>query len=186
MVENKADESCQSLTPLEKTQYVDALLRAITEARETYENVQKLTFTTLTEEEIRAQLNNRNTPYIYFQAWSGSAPVGGTISYTIGITNPDPVTRYWMYAHVFIGPANMVPDTGIALLNVDPRFPRLTEPAPFGITLAPGGSTTLSFSISIPSGVEPSVYLGNSFLFHGEYHGIGSYYFRCLFPFRVV
>ncbi|MBS1914367.1 MAG: hypothetical protein JST22_20420 [Bacteroidetes bacterium] len=185
MDDAKAGTSCQDLTPLERTQFLNTTLDLIAQAKEQFPPTTKDLFSSLSEDEIRTLLNNANTPYIYFQSWSANAPAGGTISYNCGIFNPDPVNRIWMYAHVFVGPANPVPDTGIALLNVDTRFPRMTEPSFTGLTLAPGGSATLSFQYPIPLGIQNSNYLGNNFLFHGEYHGIGTYYFRCLFPFHV-
>lgn len=142
-------------------------------------------FVALTEEEIIRKLNRVNSPFITFQAWSGNAPPGGTINYTVGITNPDPVSWSNLYAHVFIGPANPVPDVGTALLNVDPRFPRLTMPSFFGLTLAANSQSSLAFSVKVPASIEPSNYLGNTFLFAANYHDLGTHLDRAVFPFRV-
>jgi len=177
-------QSPLALTELERARMVEQILELIKEARARTEG--KDNFIALTEQEIVEKLNSVNTPFHYFQSWTGSTTSPGTINYNTGIFNPDPVTRIWMYAHAFVGPANMVPDTGIALLNVDTRFPRLTQPSFFGLTLSPGGSATLSFSLAVPAGIQPSNYLGNTFLFQGQYHGIGSYFNRAFWPFRVV
>jgi len=144
-------------------------------------------FVGLSEDEIIQKLGKVNSPFLTFQGWSGSAPPGGSIGYTVGIHNPDPVSRGNLYAHVFIGPANPVPDVGTALLNVDPRFPRLTMPSFFGLTLAAGASSTLTFSVKVPANIEPSNYLGNTFLFaaSSSYNDLGTHLDRAVFPFLV-
>jgi hypothetical protein len=95
---------------------------------------------------------------VIFQSWTSGASAGGTIKYTIGIYNPDPVDAMWMFGHVFVGPANSVSDIGAALLAVDTRFPRLTMPAFAGLTIAPGTTATLSYAIHVPTSVQPSNY----------------------------
>ncbi len=142
-------------------------------------------FTKMSEQEMARKLTRVNSPMIVSQGWSGSTTPGGSISYTVGIYNPDPVSHSSLYAHVFIGPANMVPDTGKALAAVDARFPRLTEPDFFGLSLGPGASASLSFSVAVPAGMELSNYLGNTFLFKASYHDVGTYLDRSVFPFEV-
>lgn len=178
-------QSPLALSDLEKARMVEQILKLIEEAKERSKERGEDNFQALTECEIMEKLNSVNTPFLYYQAWSSATSPGGSINYNTGVYNPDPVNRIWMYAHAFVGPANMVTDTGIALLNVDARFPRLTQPSFPGLTLAPGGSSTLSFTLNVPGSIEPSNYLGNTFLFHGEYHGIGTYYARGFWPFRV-
>ena len=123
---------------------------------------------------------------IVFQGWSGSVAAPGTIDYTIGINNPDPVQWYWLFAHVFVGPATIVRDVGHAVLAVDTRFPRLTMPEPFGLTLAAGAFQTLSFPLTVPGDVERSNYLGNTFLFQSRWHEVGQYLDRSHFVFEVT
>jgi hypothetical protein len=81
---------------------------------------------------------------------------------------------------------NIDPTVGTFLLNVDTRFPRLTQPPFIGLSLGSGASTTLSFSIKVPATVESSVHLGNSCLMRLNYHDIGSYLDRGVFPFTVT
>jgi len=88
--------------------------------------------------------------------------------------------------HVFVGPANLVPDVGDALSAVDARFPRLIMPRVFGLSLAAGATQSVSFSISVPTAIERSNYLGNAILFQGNYHDVGSYLDRGLFVFEVT
>lgn len=146
---------------------------------------EKWNYTTPSEEELSRKLTRVHSPMIVFQGWSGNTSPGGSISYNVGIYNPDPIAQASLYAHVFIGPANMTPDVGAALQTFDPRFPRLTMPAFFGLTLKPGGSETLHFTVAVPSSVEKSNYLGNTFLFRAEYHDVGQYLDRSVFPFEV-
>src|SRR6202022_1071971 len=128
-----------------------------------------------TEEQLRKKLERVNSPYIYFQSWA-SVPAGGTISYGARITTPDPVQQIWMFAHVFFGSGNVVSSTGEFLLNVDERFPRLTQPNFPGLTLAPGTSAMLTFAINIPTSIDhPANYLGNTALVQHSWHDIGTY-----------
>jgi hypothetical protein len=46
----------------------------------------------------------------------------------VGIRNPDPSQAIWLFAHAWVGSGNVDPAVGTFLLNVDTRFPRLTEP----------------------------------------------------------
>jgi hypothetical protein len=98
---------------------------------------------TVTPEEIEKKLKRVNSPMIVSQGWSGTTP-GGTFNYSLGIFNPDPTQASNLFAHVWVGSGNIDPTVGTFLLNVDTRFPRLTEPPVFGLTLAPGASATLN------------------------------------------
>lgn len=145
----------------------------------------KLQFTGPDDDQLIEKLRRAQSPMIIWQGWSGQAPAGGTITYTVGIYNPDPIHRSSLYAHVFVGPANLVANTGEALATADSRFGNLTEPPFFGFSLAPGASTSLTFALKIPA-VAPSNYLGNTFLFQADYHDVGTYLDRGCFPFKVV
>lgn len=141
-------------------------------------------FTAVTAEEIARKLKRVDSPMIVSQGW-GSAPLGGTVNYSLGIYNPDPTQAIWLFAHVFVGSGNVDPTTGTFLLNVDPRFPRLTQPDFAGLTLGPGASTILTFNLKIPSTVEQTNYLGNSCLMQFNWHDIGQYLDRSVFVFKV-
>jgi len=141
-------------------------------------------FTALTPEEIAKKLKRVNSPIIVSQGWNSTTP-GGTINYNLGIFNPDPVQAIWMFAHVWVGSGNIDPVVGTFLLNVDTRFPRLTQPAFDGLTLAPGASTTLSYSLTVASTVEKTNYIGNSCLMQFNWHDVGTYLDRGVFVFAV-
>lgn len=146
----------------------------------------KLNVTTVTREQLEKKLTEPNSPMIVFQSWGGPVSSPGTLSYNVGIRNPDAVTHIWLFAHVFVGLANIVPDVGAAAAAVDPRFARLTLPDFSGLSIAPGATETLNFSIPIPEGIEESNYLGNTFLFHSNWHDVGEYFDRSIFVFEVA
>jgi hypothetical protein len=145
----------------------------------------KLNFTTVTREQIEKKLAESDSPMIVSQSWHSVSP-GGSLNYKVGILNPDPVKHIWMFAHVFFGLANIVPDVGAAAAAVDPRFPRLTLPKFSGLQLNPGASETLNFSIPIPASIEPNNYLGNTFLFRSTWHDVGKYFDRSIFVVEVT
>jgi hypothetical protein len=146
-----------------------------------------LSFTAPTEEQLRRKLRRAKSPMIVYQAWNGlGAAAGGQINYEVGIHNPDPTEWIWLFMHVFVGPGNMVTDTGEALAPVDERFARLTQPQFPGLTIASGATEPLNFSFEIPATIERTNYLGNSFLFQSVWHDTGQYIDRAVFSFEVT
>ena len=141
-------------------------------------------FTSVTPDEIRNKLKRVRSPMIVFQSWNSTTP-GGTVNYNLGIYNPDPVQVGSLFAHVWVGSGNIDPTVGTFLLNVDPRFPRLTQPAFFGLSLAAGASATLSYALKVPATAEKTNYLGNSCLMQFNWHDIGTYFDRSIFVFAV-
>ena len=91
-----------------------------------------------------------------------------------------------LFAHVWIGSGNVDPVVGTFLSNVDPRFPRLTEPPVFGLTLAPGASAHLTFTIKVPATAEKTNYIGNSCLMQFNWHDTGKYLDRGVIVFAVT
>jgi hypothetical protein len=65
-------------------------------------------FTEVTSEDIARKLRRLKSPMIVFQGWSGSAPAGGTINYSVGIWNPDPSEAIWLFAHAWSGPGMLI------------------------------------------------------------------------------
>ncbi len=121
---------------------------------------------------------------IVSQGWNSTTP-GGTINYNLGIYNPDPTQAIWLFAHVWIGSGNVDPVTGTFLLNVDTRFPRITQPQLDGLSLAPGASSVLKFSFKVPATIEKTNYIGNSCLMNFNWHDVGTYLDRGVFVFAV-
>jgi len=120
-------------------------------------------FTAVTPEDIERKLKRANSPMIVLEygSWTGPTPRGGTLSYNVGIYNPDPQQAKSLVAHVWVGSGSVDPMVGTFLLNVDTRFPRLTQPAWPGLTLDPNFSKVLTFAVKVPSTVERTNYLGN-------------------------
>ena len=143
-------------------------------------------FTALTPEEIERKLRRVNSPFITMQSWDSKVPPGGTILYEVGIYNPDPVDVYHLFVHVWVGSGNVDPTVGTFLLNVDTRFPRLTEPPFSGLILAPGASATVQFTIPVPTTIETTNYMGNSCLMQVDWHDVGAYLDRGVFVFQVA
>ena len=141
-------------------------------------------FTAITPHEIENKLRRVNSPMIVSQGWSGTTP-GGTFNYSLGLYNPDPTTANYLFANVWVGSGNVDPVVGTFLLNVDTRFPRLTQPQIAGLTLAAGASATLTFAIKVPATVEKTQYIGNSCLMQFNWHDIGTYLDRSVFVFTV-
>jgi len=151
------------------------------EAREQGRN-----FLAPTGPQLLDRLQSANSPFFDSVAWTEATPTPGTIDLTVGIFNPDPTPASSLFVHVFIGPANLAADVGQALALVDPRFPRLTEPEFFGLTVNPSTAASLDFSIAVPANIEPSIYLGNSFLFAAQVFGSAELLERVLFGFKVT
>lgn len=144
------------------------------------------TFTAVTEEQLLSKLRSVNSPMIVWQSWSSSGTVGSTIKYSVGITNPDAVDAVYVFAHVFVGAANIARNIGEALSAVDTRFPRLTMPAFPGVTIKAGGFATLDFALTIPAGAQKTNYMGNSVLYRATWHDPAVYLDRGLFVFEVA
>ena len=141
-------------------------------------------FTSVTPEEIERKLKRVNSPMIVSQGWNSTTP-GGTVNYNLGIFNPDPTQAIWLFAHVWVGSGNVDPVTGTFLLNVDTRFPRLTEPVFDGLAVPAGASATLKFALKVPASIEKTNYLGNSCLMQFNWHDVGAYLDRGVFVFAV-
>ena len=142
-------------------------------------------FTSVTPEEIEEKLKRTIPPMIVSQGWSSTTP-GGTFDYHLGVYNPDPTKAIWLFAHVWVGSGNIDPTVGTFLLNVDTRFPRLTQPKFTGLELAPKASATLKFTLKVPPTVEKTNYLGNSCLMRFNWHDVGEYLDRGVFVFAVL
>jgi hypothetical protein len=75
---------------------------------------------------------------------------------------------------------------GTFLLNVDERFPRLTEPELSGATIQPSSLSQISFALKVPTGVQKTNYLLNVCLMQFVFHGVGIFLDRGGVPFKVT
>lgn len=170
-------------TPEQIKEHIKSIEKAVEKHKK--ENKEKY-FESITPEQIEEKFKRVNSPMITSQSFGSTTP-GGTVNYTVGIFNPDPVTSAFLWAHVFVGSGNVDPNVGTFLLNVDPRFPRLTGPSSStGLSLAPGASTTVSFTIKTPATIEKSLYLGNCCLMNINIFDVGTYLDRSCFRFSVT
>lgn len=164
---------------------VKRILRDIDLQKETFKK-KGMNFTALNEEQLRRKLSRAHSPMIIGQGWGGTVPPGGTLTYNVSIHNPDPAGWVWLFGHVFFGPANMIPSIGEALEVADPRFPRLTQPGFDGLRIATNDTATMTYSIPIPTGIQPTNYQGNIFLYQADWHDVGDYLDRGTFVFTVT
>lgn len=141
-------------------------------------------FESVADEDIEKMLNRTNTPFFSSWGWSNTTP-GGTFNLTVNVFNPDPVTVGSMYVHTFIGPALAVASNDTALLAVDARFNRLTQPQFFGLSLAPSTAGNVAFTVAVPATIERSNYFGNLFLIRRG-GGVAAVLDRQSYVFRVT
>lgn len=176
-----AGKGQKKLTAAQIKAQIDRIRKAVEKQKREYKGEH---FTSVTPEEIEKKLKRVNSPIIVSQGWNSTTP-GGTVNYNLGVFNPDPTRAIWLFAHVWVGSGNVDPVTGTFLLNVDTRFPRLTQPAFDGLTLAAGASATLTYALRVPSTVERTNYIGNSCLMQFNWHDVGTYLDRGVFVFAV-
>ena len=142
-------------------------------------------FTSITEADIERKFKRVNSPMIISQGWSAS-PTPGSYNFGLNLYNPDPTPASALFAHVWVGSGNVDPNLGTFLLNVDPRFPRLTLPKFYGLTLAPAAAAALNFVIKVPPTVEKTNYMLNSCLMQFNWQDMGKYLDRGVFVFEVT
>ena len=142
-------------------------------------------FIGITSEQIWDKLKRMNSPMIVYQSWN-STRAGEGVNLSVGDYNPDPTEAIWLFAHVWVGSGNIDPTLGMFLANVDTRFPRLTEPAFPGLTLAAGASATLTYDLLVQSTIQISNYLGNTCLMQSNWFDVGLYLDRAVFVFGIT
>ena len=142
-------------------------------------------FTALSQPTVAKRLADPETPFLGMIAWSKQTPPGARVDLSVFVFNSDTNPTPDIYIHVWVGSGNIDQNIGTFLLNVDPRFPRLTEPAFDGLTIASNASATLSFALKVPNTVEKTNYLGNSCLIGVNWHDVGRYLDRGVFVFAV-
>jgi hypothetical protein len=142
-------------------------------------------FERLDEQTLRRKLagESADSPFIFALGW-GSAPPGGTASFTVSIQNPDPVSYsgFTLFGYLFFGPANSVLSNDLSLTAVDTRFPRYWG----SLGVAAGASTSASFSIAVPGGITPGFYFGNCYLVRRDSFNVGQVFDRSCFDFTVL
>src|SRR5262249_14164290 len=140
----------------------------------------------LKPEDIERKLKRMKSPFLISQAFSPSVPAGGTMINDITIWNPDPTQALWVFAHVWVGSGNVDPVVGTFLLNVDARFPRLTEPKLPGASIDPLSYHPLHFALEVPTGVQKTNYFLNVCLIQARFFSVGVFLDRGGVPFNVT
>jgi hypothetical protein len=143
-------------------------------------------FEALDEAGLRKKLKRINSPVINSMGWNLNAPPGGTINISVGFFNPDPVAQNELFVYLFVGPGTAITDNALFLLNVDTRFARLTQPAPFGVNLAPGASSSVNFALRVPTNMEQGTYMCNTVLLKHRSFDPGTIFDRGTIVFRVT
>jgi hypothetical protein len=162
------------------------ILEAIEKEKRRVEGQKNLNFAALEPKDIERKLKRAKSPMIVFESWTNQAQPGGTIDYDVTIWNPDPSPAVQLNAHVWVGSGNVDPVLGTFLLNVDTRFPRLTEPNWAGVSVNPSSQQTISFVLQVPMGVETTNYLGNTCLMQvSRQLDVGVYLERAAWIFTV-
>ncbi len=143
-------------------------------------------FSGLTKEEFEKKMKRANSPFISSQGWNGTAPLGGTMPYNVGVFNPDPVAWGALVISISIGNRNAIVSNDEFMTTFDARFPTYAKPAPLGFSLAPLASMSQSFAIKIPAGIEKTGYFANACLLQLSLHDVGKYLDRGVIAFDVI
>jgi hypothetical protein len=163
---------------------VERRLEEIAQLREQAQG-QGLAFSAPTEEQLTKKVRGEsgNSPYIYSMMWTSGTSGGSTAQYALWAANPDPAGYYPVFASIFFGLANLLTDLGEGIGARDTRWPYVSSE---GLTLPSGGTFNPRFTYTTPVGLPVGTYLGNAVLWRGEYHDIGQYFDRGLFPVRLT
>jgi hypothetical protein len=164
---------------------IKKIQKALEEEKSRYQD-QNLTFVGLKPEDIEKKLKRMKSPFIFYQAWNGTVPARGTVDNNVGVWNPDPTKAFGVLAHVWVGSGSVDPVVGTFLLNVDTRFPHLTEPQ-YAVAIDPSPPTTnLSFALKVPNGVQKTNYLLNVCLMRLGFFDVGVVLDRSGVSFKVT
>jgi hypothetical protein len=127
-------------------------------------------FTLIPPDEIEKRLKRANTPIIYGFGYTDLVRPGQTIHCSFDIYNPGPDRFGPLAVHVWVGFHIVDATGGPFLLDVDKRFPRLTQPR-YGLSVDSDSSVRLGgFPLAIPTTVEKTVYVLNACLVQGVWN----------------
>jgi hypothetical protein len=135
-------------------------------------------FTSIPLDEIERVLKRANTPIIY--GWGGTGgpfKPGQTIQTSFDVYNPGPDSVGYLFLHVWVGFHIVDATGGTFLLDVDKRFPRLTQPLWSGKSVNAGSYDSFGpFSLAIPTTVDKTTYILNACLVQWTYDARGGYH----------
>ena len=136
-------------------QHIRRIEKAVEKLRRECETDQ---FTSLGPNEIERMLGGPNNPWIFGYGFNNSTP-GGTVPLSVGIYNPGASQVNNLYVHVWIGSGIVDPTGDTFLLNVDTRFPCLTEPDFNGVSVSPLTGAAVKMTLDIPATIEKTKYM---------------------------
>ena len=96
-------------------------------------------------------------PQFSGMGWNPDTTPGGNVTFAVSVYNPGPMAAESLYVHAWVG-SGIVDWSDEFLLDVDTRFPRLTEPGFVGATIGPASSATFSFSLEVPNTIQRTKY----------------------------
>ena len=144
-------------------------------------------FVPISARELEVSLTTQLLTILWQGGPGAPLPEGSSFTYTIGLHNPGLATVGYVFAHTWAGFGHPDPNIGTFLLNVDRRFPTLTEPQTVqGLTLAPNETKALNFLVKLPTGVESTLYTLNTCVMRAHWTGVGDFIARAAFPFMVA
>jgi hypothetical protein len=163
---------------------VERRLEEIAQLREQAQG-QGQAFSAPSEEQLTKKIRaeSGNSPYIYSESWTSAATGGSIAYYSLWAANPDSTPHYSVFTTIFFGLANFFTDLGEGIDARDSRWPYISSD---GLMLPVGGTINPRFTYTTPVGLPAGTYLGNAVLWRGDYHDIGQYFDRGLFPVRVT
>ena len=141
-------------------------------------------FSSLDEDQLAKKVQGKTSksPFIFAQSWSSAATPGSAANYTVHLRNPDPVGYFPVFATIFFGLGNTF---GIeqAWAGRDKRWPEFSSDRTF---LSPNSDRSFTFSYTVPSGLPPGTYNGNSVLWRGDWHDVGAAFDRGSFDVKLT
>ncbi len=142
-----------------------------------------LAFTSLNEKQLEKKIKGQTSrsPYIYAQSWTSGAAAGSSASYSVYVSNPDPLSYFPFYASIFFGLGNFFPVRD-GWAGRDKRWPEFSSDRTY---LSTGSTATFTFNYTIPTGLPPGTYNGNTVIWEGEWHDVGTSFDRGSFDVRV-
>jgi hypothetical protein len=141
-------------------------------------------FSSLDEEQLTKKVKGETSksPFIYAQSWSSGTTPGSTANYTIYVRNPDPDAYFPFYVTIFFGLGNFFA-ADEAWIGRDKRWPEFSSDR----TYFPANSDrSFSFSYTVPTGLPLGTYNGNSVLWRGEWHDVGTAFDRGSFDVKLL
>ena len=142
-------------------------------------------FNSLSRKEVIDKLLGKTSksPFIPWQSYQHTGGIGDTLSYTVGIYNPDSISYSLMRVSVFFGVANFLPDIAFGLCGRYREWPVLSSE---DFVLGSKKDEQIHFNYTVPTGIPYTTYLGNSVLWSQEWHDVGKYFDRACFSTRVL